>query len=77
MQVVRTILTILEVLVSIALVVVVLLQSGKEAGLGAIAGNTETYMGKSKTSTLDKKLAASTKWIALVWVLLILFVHCV
>lgn len=76
MQILKTIMVILEVLASIALVLVVLFQSGKESGLGAIAGNTETYMGKSKTSTLDKKLASCTKWIALAWVVLILFVHC-
>jgi preprotein translocase subunit SecG len=77
MQVVRTILVILEVLASIGLVLVVLFQSGKESGLGAIAGNTETYMGKNSTSTLDKKLASWTKWIALAWVVLIIAVHCV
>lgn len=69
MDIVRNILIVLEVLTSIALIVVVLLQSGKEAGLsGAISGNNDTYMGKSKTSTLDKKLASSTKWIALAWI---------
>ncbi len=79
MQTVRTILVVLEVLFSIALTVVVLLQSGKEAGLsGAIAGgNTDTYMGKNKTSSLDKKLASSTKWIALVWILLTMSLHLV
>jgi preprotein translocase subunit SecG len=79
MQTVRTILVVLEVLFSIALTVVVLLQSGKEAGLsGAIAGgNTDTYMGKNKSSSLDKKLASSTKWIALAWILLTLSLHLV
>ena len=75
MGVLRIILIVLEVIASIALTVVVLLQSGKEAGLsGAIAGgNTDTYLGKnSKAGGLDKKLAASTKWIALVWILLTL-----
>ena len=74
----QTILTVLEVIASIALIVVVLLQSGKEAGLsGAISGNTDTYMGKGKTGSLDKKLASITKWVALVWVLLALSLHLV
>ena len=49
MEVLRIILIVLEVLASIALTAVVLLQSGKEAGLsGAIAGgNTDTYLGKN------------------------------
>ncbi len=74
MEVLRIILIVLEVIASIALTTVVLLQSGKEAGLsGAIAGgNTDTYLGKSKSGSLDKKLASCTKWIALVWILLAL-----
>ena len=67
------VLTILEALASIALIVVVLLQSGKEAGLsGAIAGGADTYMSKNKGGSLDKMLASSTKWIALAWIILTL-----
>ena len=73
MEVVKIILTVLEVIASIALVAVVLMQSGKEAGLsGAIAGNNDSYMNKSKMGGLDKKLAKATKWIALAWILLTL-----
>ncbi|MBQ7800708.1 MAG: preprotein translocase subunit SecG [Oscillospiraceae bacterium] len=69
----ETVLTILEAIASIALIVVVLLQSGKEAGLsGAIAGGSETYLSKSKKKGMDQVLASSTKWIALVWILLTL-----
>ena len=70
MGVLETILIILEAICSIALIAVVLLQSGKEAGLsGALAGNNDSYMNKSKMGGLDKKLAKATKWIALVWIL--------
>ena len=73
MEIVKIIVTVLEVICSIGLIAVVLLQSGKEAGLsGAISGGADTYMGKGKSSTLDQKLASATKWIALVWVLLTL-----
>ncbi len=65
-------LIVLEVLVSLALIVIVLLQSGKEAGMGALSGNSETYLGKGKAESLDKKLASATKWVALAWVLLTL-----
>ena len=69
----ETFLIILEALASLALLVVVLLQSGKKAGLsGAIAGGSETYMSKSKSGNLDQILANSTKWIALVWIVLTL-----
>ena len=73
MEVVKIILTVLEVIASVALVAVVLLQSGKEAGLsGALAGNSDSYMNKSKMGGLDKTLAKATKWIALAWIVLTL-----
>ena len=73
MEVLKYIVIVLEVLASIALIGIVLLQSGKEAGLsGAIAGNSDSYMSKSKNGGLDKKLAAATKWVALVWIVLTL-----
>jgi len=66
-------LIILEIISSLMLVLVVLFQSGKEAGLsGALSGNTDTYMSKNKRAGLDKMLATATKWIALAWVLITL-----
>ena len=66
-------LTVVEVLLSIALIVVVLLQSGKESGLsGALSGNSDNYLSKSKKKNMDQVLASSTKWIAAVWVVLTL-----
>ena len=47
MEVVKIILTVFEVIASLALIVVVMMQSGKEAGLGAIAGNSDSYMSKN------------------------------
>ena len=73
MGVFKIILTVLEVIASLGLIVVVLLQSGKEAGLsGALAGNNESYMNKSKLGGLDKMLAKITKWVALAWIFLTL-----
>jgi len=73
MGVIETILIIIEALASVALIVVVLMQSGKEAGLsGALTGASETYMNKNKKNNLDQVLASSTKWIAIAWVVLTL-----
>ncbi len=67
------ILTVFQTICSVALIIVVLLQSGKEAGLsGALSGSSDSYMNKNKSGGLDKLLAKSTKWIALVWVVLTL-----
>ena len=74
MEVVKIILTVLEVIASVLLIAVVTLQSGKEAGLsGAIAGGNEnSFLSKSKNGSLDKKLASATKWVALAWIVLTL-----
>ena len=73
MGVIETILIIIEALASVALIVVVLMQSGKEAGLsGALTGASETYMNKNKKNNLDQVLASSTKWIAIAWIVLTL-----
>ena len=74
MEVLEIILTILEVIASVALILVILFQSGKEAGLssGIAGGSQGTYLNKNKNGSLDKMLASATKWIALVWILLTL-----
>ena len=73
MGVFETILIILETLCSVALIVVVLMQSGKEAGLsGALTGASDSYLSKNKKGGMDQVLASSTKWIAIAWVLLTL-----
>ena len=73
MGVLKTVLIVLEAICSLALIVVVLLQSGKEAGLsGALTGASESYLSKNKKGNLEQVLASSTKWIAIVWVLLTL-----
>ena len=78
MGVLETILIVLEAICSVALIGVVLLQSGKEAGLsGALSGSTDSYLSKNKKGNLDAMLASSTKWIALAWVLLTLFLSLV
>ena len=73
MGVLETILIVLEAICSIALIGVVLMQSGKEAGLsGALSGSSDSYLSKNKKGNLDAMLASSTKWVALAWVLLTL-----
>lgn len=78
MGVVKTILIVLEAIASLALIVVVLLQSGKEAGLsGALSGSSDSYLSKNKNGSLDHILATSTKWIAIGWILMTLILSLV
>ena len=73
MSTVTIIFTVLQVLSGLAVTVIVLMQSGKSAGLsGAIAGGADTFLGKGKSKTLDAKLARATKWFALAFVLMTL-----
>lgn len=54
------------------LIAVVLLQSGKSAGLGAIAGGADTFLAKNKAKTWDARLAKITKWVAVAFMILTL-----
>lgn len=56
-----TVLTVLLVIVCIGLIVTVLLQSGKSAGLsGAISGGAEQLFGKQKARGIDLILQRTT-----------------
>ena len=73
MTTLELILTIIQLISGLAVTVIVLMQSGKSAGLsGAIAGGAETFLSKGKPKTLDAKLAKATKWFGLVFVVLTL-----
>ncbi len=61
---VRIFLTIIFVLACIALVVLVLAQQGKDAGLGAIGGMGDTYWSKNKARSMEGKLVLFTKILA-------------
>ena len=49
----------------IALTVIILMQEGKSAGLGAIAGAADTYWGKNKGRSMEGKLVKITKYLAI------------
>ena len=73
METLNLILTIIKVVCGLAVIAVVMLQSGKSAGLsGAISGAADTFLSKNKAKTWDSKLAKLTKWVALLFVVLTL-----
>ena len=66
MAVHEIILGIVLILLSVAIIVLVLLQESKSAGIsGAIAGGAETFFGKNKSRTMESKLVLITKIIAI------------
>ena len=66
----RIILTILFILVCIALAIIVLLQEGKSAGLGAISGAAESYWGKNKSRSMEGKMLKITTGLAVAFIVL-------
>lgn len=69
----QLILSIIYFILSLALIAVVMLQSGKSAGLsGAIAGGADTFLSKNKAKSADARLARMTKWVAIVFMILTL-----
>lgn len=66
------------ILVSIIIILVVLLQEGKSAGLsGAIGGGADSFLGKSKGHSLSAKLAKLTKVCAVAFFVLAIAIHAV
>ncbi|MCK5812053.1 MAG: preprotein translocase subunit SecG [Clostridiales bacterium] len=66
MNALQIIVGILQIIAALAIIVIVLLQSGKAAGLsGSIAGGAETFFGKNKGRTMDSMLEKYTGYIAI------------
>ncbi len=66
----RIVLTILFIIICIALTIVVLMQEGKSAGLGAVAGAAESYWGKNKGRSMEGALIKITKGLAVGFIVL-------
>lgn len=65
MEILRTVLTIIFVINCIALTLIVLLQEGKSAGLGALSGSSDTFWSKNKGRSMEGALEKSTKFLAI------------
>ena len=66
---------VLLVIASLSIIVIVLLQQSREAGLsGVIAGGADTFFGKNKGRTMDAKLAKITKILGVFFFVFTLFV---
>ena len=70
MQIIKIILSVIFIIDCIALTVVVLMQEGKQQGLGAIAGAAETYWGKNKGRSMEGNLVKITKYLAIGFMLI-------
>ncbi|HAF27398.1 MAG TPA: preprotein translocase subunit SecG [Lachnospiraceae bacterium] len=66
----RLILTIIYLIDCVFLTVVVLMQEGKSAGLGALSGSTDTYWSRNKGRSFEGKLVLLTKIAAVMFLVL-------
>ena len=70
MDILKTVLMVVFILISIAITVVILMQEGKQAGLGAISGSSDTYWSKNKGRSLEGFLVKRTRVAVILFVLL-------
>ena len=70
MAVLKIILTVIFIIISIALTVIILMQEGKSAGLGAIAGASDTYWGKNKGRSMEGRLVTGTKILVVLFIVI-------
>lgn len=70
MAVLKTVLTVIFVIISLALTVIILLQEGKSAGLGAISGAADTYWGMNKGRSMEGLLVKITRVLVILFILL-------
>lgn len=76
MEILRTIVTVLFVLIAIALTVIVLMQEGKAAGLsGTINGVADTYWGKNKGRSMEGNLEKATKILGALFIIVALLLN--
>ena len=67
----QLVLSIIYFVIALALIAIVMLQSGKSAGLsGAIAGGADTFLSKNKAKSADARMAKMTKWVAILFLVL-------
>ena len=78
MEILRTILTVIYVIDCIALTVVVLMQEGKQQGLGgAISGAADSYWGKNKGRSMEGTLEKFTTFAAVAFMVLAIVLNLV
>ena len=68
MAVLNVILSVIVILAALFMIVTVLLQSSNVKGLGAVAGQMDSYFSTNKVKTVEAKLALGTKIAAAVFV---------
>lgn len=65
-------------IVSLIIIAVILLQEGRRAGVaGAISGGADTFLSKNKARSFSQKLRRLTKYVAILFILLVIAVNAI
>ena len=75
MEVVKIIFVVIQLLICLTLMAIIILQSGKNSGLSALSGKSDTFLARNKSKSRDARLALATKWFAGVFVILTLILN--
>lgn len=75
MSVLRVILTIVMIIISVIMTIIILMQEGKNQGLGAIAGTTDTYWGKNKGRSMEGFLVKFTTGLVITFFVLAILLN--
>ena len=77
MTIAQIVLSIIYFIAALALIAVVMLQSGKSAGLSSVFGGSDTFLARNKAKTADARLARLTKWVAILFMVLTVVILCI
>ncbi|MBQ2882043.1 MAG: preprotein translocase subunit SecG [Clostridia bacterium] len=69
------VLTLILMVCSIALVAIILFQSGRSANAGAITGAAGNYMSKNKTSSNELKMKTMTVVVSIIFIVAVVIVN--
>ena len=70
MEILKIIFVIIQLMICVALIAIIILQSGKSSGLSVLSGKSDTFLSRNKKKSNDARLALATKWFAGVFVIL-------
>ena len=74
MEIAKIVVGVVHILISIIIIALILLQSGKDAGMsGAVGGSADSFFGKNKGRTMDAMLSKFTKICAILFLITSLF----
>ena len=75
MNALRIVLTIVMIAISVIITVIILMQEGKDQGLGAISGAAETYWGKNKGRSMEGFLEKFTTGLVIAFFILAILLN--